>query len=88
MDARDLIHRLQGRPFKPFRVHLADGTRLDVPQPRMVIVGESRAVLPSRFERDEQGRRLARHGRTIALADIIEFTDLQPRSNGKGRRRK
>ena len=71
MRAEDLLDRLEDHPFKPFRVHLSDGTALDVAEPGMVIVGKSSAVLPSRFGKDEEGRRLAEHWRTIALVHIV-----------------
>ena len=88
MRAEDLMNRLQDEPFRPFRVHLSDGRTLDVPQGGMVIVGKSSAVLPSRFERDEEGRRIAARWRTIALVHIVQFSDLDDRINGKGCRRR
>lgn len=87
MRAEDLMNRLQDEPFRPFRIHLSDGSTLDVPQGGMVIVGKSSAVLPSRFERDDEGRRIAARWRTIALIHIVQFSDLDERGNGKGRRR-
>ena len=88
MRAEDLLNRLQDEPFRPFRIHLSDGSILDVPQGGMVIVGKSSAVLPSRFERDDEGRRIAARWRTIALIHIVQFSDLDERVNGKGRRRR
>ena len=49
MRAEDLLSRLQDEPFRPFHIHLSDGTTLEVPQGGMVIVGKSSAVLPSRL---------------------------------------
>ena len=88
MRAEDLLNRLQDEPFRPFRIHLSDGSTLDVPQGGMVIVGKSSAVLPSRFERDDEGRRIAARWRTIALVHIVQFSDLDEHVNGKGRRRR
>lgn len=85
MRAEDLLSRLQDEPFRPFRIHLSDGTTLEVPQGGMVIVGKSSAVLPSRFDRDEEGRRIAARWRTIALVHIVQFSDLDDPINGKGR---
>ena len=87
MRSEDLLDRLEDRPFQPFRVHLSDGTTLDVVEPGMVIVGRSTAVLPSRFGRDAEGRRLAEHWRTIALMHIVQFSDLRERRNGRRHRR-
>jgi hypothetical protein len=53
----------------------------------MVIVGPSTAVLPTRFGKDEEGRRLAERWRTIDLVHIVQFSDLDEKSNGKRRRK-
>ena len=88
MRPEDILDRLEDRPFKPFRVHLSDGTTVDVPEAGMVIVGQSSAVLPSRFAKDEEGRRLAKHWRTIAINHIVQFTDLSEPVNGRRRGKK
>ena len=88
MRTEDLLSRLHDEPFRPFRVHLSDGTTLNVAQPNMVIVGKSTAVLPSRFERDEEGRPFAANWRTIALLHIVQFSEIDERGNRKRRRRK
>jgi len=67
---------------------LSDGTALEVREPGIVIVGRSGAVLPSRFGRDEDGRRLAEHWRTIALVHIVQFSDVDEMVNEKRKRRK
>ncbi len=79
MRTEDLMNRLEDRPFRPFRIHLSDGTNLDVAQPGMVIVGRSTAVLPTRFGQDEEGRPVAERWRTIALMHIVQFSDLNDR---------
>ena len=76
MRTEDLTNRLEDRPFRPFRIHLSDGSNLDVNQPGMVIVGRSTAVLPTRFGQDEEGRPVAERWRTIALMHIVLFSDL------------
>ncbi len=88
MRAEDLLNRLADEPFRPFRIHLSDGSVLDVPQAGMVIVGKSSAVLPSRFTRDEEGRRIAARWRTIALLHIVQFSDVDDRARGNGRKRR
>ncbi len=87
MRPADLLNRLADQPFKPFRIHLSDGSKLDVPEPGMVIVGRSSTVLPSRYGRDEEGHRIAEHWRTIALVHIVQFSDRRERTNGRRRRR-
>ena len=59
MRAEDLQKRLDERPFDPFRIHLVDGSTINVTEPGMVIVGLATAVLPSQFGADEQGRPVA-----------------------------
>jgi hypothetical protein len=87
MRAADLMQRLEDAPFKPFRIHLSDQTTIDVTRPRMIVVGRSTAILPTEFELDEDGHRIARHWRTVALVHIVQFSDLDERVNGKRRRR-
>jgi hypothetical protein len=88
MRAANLLDRLNDRPFKPFRIHISDGSRLDIVEPGMVIVGETTAVLPSVWTKDEEGRRLAKHWRTIALAHMVQFGDIDETLENKRRRRK
>ena len=88
MRAADLTRKLEDAPFRPFRIHLSDGREIDVRNPGMVIVGISSAVLPGAFGRDEEGRRIARDWKTIALAHIVQFTDLMDHGNSNGRKRK
>jgi hypothetical protein len=70
MTRSDLLNRLGDRPFSPFRVHVSDGTVLDVVNPTMVIVGETTAVLPTLWTTDEEGRHYAKRWRTLALAHL------------------
>jgi len=85
--SEDLLSRLHDDPFRAFRIHLCDGTALEVPERAMVIVGRSSAVLPSRFGRDEEGRLLAENWRTVALVHMVQFSDLSEKSNGRRKRR-
>lgn len=89
MDPTDLLNKLCDHPFKPFRVHLSDGSEIDVVEPGMVIVSDTSAVLPDMWAgKDDLGRPLARHWRTIALDQITQFVDLPIPRNGKNRSRK
>ncbi len=92
MRPADLVRRLEDQPFQPFRIHLSDGTTLAVTQPNMVMVGVSSAILPTSFTKDEEGHRLVRDWRTIAIVHITQFSSLTEEANGKrrgsGRRRK
>jgi len=84
----DVLDRLEDRPFKPFRIHLSDGTTLGVIDPGMIIVSKSSVVIPSAFDRDEEGRRLAKHWRTISINHIVQFTELEEPINGGKRKKK
>jgi hypothetical protein len=88
MRAEDLLNRIYDQPFKPFRVHLSDGSRLDISEPGMLIVGQSTAVVPSVWTKDEEGRRLAKHWRTIALSHIVQFGEIDETIENKRRKRK
>jgi hypothetical protein len=40
VSAADVRRHMAQRPFRPFRIHLRDGRRLDVPDPTWALVGE------------------------------------------------
>ena len=81
----ELLGRLEDRPFKPFRIHVSDGTILDVPEPWAILVGLNAAVVSSRFGRDEEGHLAATRWRTVDLVHITQLNDID--DNGNGRRR-
>ena len=87
MKAGDLLKRLEDAPFRPFRVHISDGTVLELNQPEMVIVGESTAVLPTLMVKDEDGYQVAKKWRTVALSHITQLSDIET-SNGSRRKKK
>ena len=87
MTPADLLNRLNDRPFKPFRVHVSDGSVLDVTNPGMVILGETSVVLPTMWGDDVDGTRLAKRWRTLALAHITQFSDLESSNGKKGKRK-
>ena len=67
-------------------MHLSDGSKIDVVQPWMVIVGIATAVLPTEFSTDADGQRVAENWRTVALRHMVQFTDVDARVNGKRRK--
>lgn len=79
---------MNDHPFKPFRVHLSDGSRLDVTEAGMMVVGATSAVLPSVWGKDEDGYRIAKHWRTISLDHIVQFGDIDETIENKRRKRK
>jgi hypothetical protein len=88
MAPSDLFDRLNDQPFKPFRVHLSDGSRVDVSMPGLIVVGETSAVVPTVWTKEEEGRRYGKHWRTIVLSHIVQFGDIDETVEGKRRKRK
>ena len=51
-DIRDLLHT---NPFKPFRLHLADGKSLRVPHPEFVLAGKAQLVVATELPHETPG---------------------------------
>ena len=81
MTPRDLICRMQAEPFRPFRIHLADGAAIDVTRPHM-IVGQTRAVVATAWAPCGSGYWFAKHWRTVALADMVRLDGVDGKSAG------
>ncbi len=45
MKPEELLRRIQQRPFSPFRIHLSDGSALEVRHPEMVLPGRRTALI-------------------------------------------
>ena len=88
MRMSDLLRRLSDQPFRPFLIHLTDGTELPIEQPQMVIVGLSSAVLPTRFGKDENGHQYAEDWRTVSILHMAQFSDLDKPKNGRRHKRR
>ena len=88
MSNHDLLRKLNDEPFRPFRLKLSNATTIDVTEPGSVIVGDTSAVLPVEVYVDEQGFRIVRNWKTIALSHIVEFSDLEAKPDRPGRRKK
>jgi len=87
MTYHDLLRKLNDAPFKPFRIKLSNATAIDVKEPGSVIVGRSSAVLPTDTEIDRSGYKFARNWKTISIAHIVEFIDLEQDDAGRKRKR-
>ena len=83
MHAADINQRLYDSPFKPFRVHLSDGSSIPIQNAGTVIVGESSAILPVELGRDTQGFPLVMRWRTVALSHMVQFSDMDEPVSGK-----
>jgi hypothetical protein len=86
MGPQDLYNKLHDEPFKSFRVRLTGGSTIDVLDPGTVVVGPTSAIMPLEYV-NEDGIRLVRRWKTVALSHMVEFVDIEPKSNGKKRRR-
>jgi hypothetical protein len=88
MRMQDVLDRLNDQPFRPFRIHMSDGSTFDVRNSGSILVGISSAIVTSEYGQDEKGRLFTNRWRTIALVHIVQFSDLDEHGRGNGRRRK
>jgi len=87
MTSVDINQRLYDQPFKAFRIHLSDGSSIPVMNPGMLIVSETSAILPVETGHDPQGFPIVKRWRTVALAHIVQFSDVNEPVSGKGKKR-
>lgn len=85
MTYHDLLRKLQDHPFKPFRIKLSNSTAIDVTQPGTCIVGDASAVVPIETVVDADGYQFVKNWRTITIAHIVEFADLDVKGDGRKR---
>lgn len=83
----DLQRKLHDKPFRPFRIRLVNNTTYDVTEPWMVTVGESSAVIVTQSRKDDHGYELALDWRTVAIAHMLEFSDLPVAGQQERKRR-
>ena len=83
----DFYRKLNDHPFRPFRIKLVNNSTIDILEPNMAIVGDTSALVVTRSERDDRGARVAQDWKTISIAHILEFSDLQNKGNGSKRKR-
>jgi hypothetical protein len=82
MRVKDLMNRLSDRPFRNFRIHLSDGFSLPILDPGMIIVSPSSAIVPTEYG-TEDGERVVTRWRTVALAHMVQFSDVDEPVGGK-----
>ena len=87
MTSRDLLNKLHDQPFQPFRVRLTNNSTMDVLNPGTVVVGPTSAIMPLDTTQDEYGRYLVTRWRTVALAHMVEFVDIDPPKSASRRKR-
>jgi hypothetical protein len=83
MTSSDLNRRLYDAPFRPFRIHLSDGSTIPVTNGGMILVGESSAVVPTELGRDTEGFPIFKRWRTVALSHMVQFSDVDEPITGK-----
>ncbi len=87
MTAQALLNKLHDQPFQPFRVRLSNNATMDVLNPGTVVVGPTSAIMPQETIQDEHGYYLVSRWRTVALAHMVEFTDIDPPKSASKRRK-
>jgi len=73
MPPEKLLFALRERPFRPFRISLADGRTLDVHHPEMVITGRRSAVVGL----STSGETEPLYDRTVTI-DLLHVISLEP----------
>ena len=81
------MNKLHDEPFKPFRVRLSNASTIDVLDTGSVIVGPTSAIMPLEYVEDD-GLRLVRRWKTVALSHMVEFVDSDIKGNGNNKRRR
>jgi hypothetical protein len=87
MDYGDLYRKLRDHPFKPFRIRMVNGTTYDIHEPWMVIPGDTSAVVVTQSRTDDRGFTIADDWRAVAIAHMMEFSEISPRENGRRKKR-
>jgi hypothetical protein len=85
MSPDDLERKLTERPFQPFRVKLSNNSAIDVQSPGDLVMGQTSVTMPMDVRRDDKGYEVARSWRTISIAHIVEFIDIEPSKNSRRR---
>lgn len=75
MNRDDLLQVLRQRPFRPFRIHLTDGTTYEVRHPELVLVGRTTAMVFSPAE--DAPPPAFDHYETVALLHITHLVPVE-----------
>ena len=87
MTEADLNNKLNDKPFQAFRIRLSNNSTMDILDPNSIVVSATSAVLPLETAIDSDGFIIITRWRTIALAHIVEFTDIDPPKSHARRKR-
>jgi hypothetical protein len=89
MRAQDLLRKLNDRPFKPFRIRMVNNTTFDITEPWSIVPGESSAIiLMNPLYREDKGLQIVQDWKTVSIHHMLEFSDLNSKRNGSGKRGK
>jgi len=88
MSRQDLYNRLNDVPFKPFRLRLTTNSTVNIPSWGAIFVGESSAIVPIEMTNDPDGFPIIKRWKTVALAHIVEMSDIESKENRSPKRRK
>jgi hypothetical protein len=88
MTAQDFNLRLHDRPFRPFRIHFSNGSTIPVMNAGLALVGDTSVILPTEVGHDGEGFPLVKRWRTVALAHMVQFSDVDEAVSGKGSKRR
>jgi hypothetical protein len=80
----DVLEKLKTVPFKPFRLHLSDGTKFDIRHPECAIVTRSKVVVGVPDTKGPQG--LAQRTVDCSLLHITHMTDVNGGTKSSRRR--
>ena len=83
----DLQRRLHDHPFKPFRIRMVNNSVYDIKEPWMIMVGESSAIIAAQTRKDDRGFELVTDWKRVSIDHMMEFSDLDAKSNGSKRRK-
>jgi hypothetical protein len=80
-----LIDALRTSPFRPFRLHISDGTTYDIRHPEMLMVTRHSAIVGILESGDngdaEDGYPQINRSPTVDLLHVTQIEELQQRSN-------
>jgi hypothetical protein len=84
MTHRDLLRRLNDKPFKPFRIRMVNSTIYDITDPWMIVPGDSSAlILANPAFNEDRGYQVVHDWKTVSIQHMIEFSDLNPPRDNK-----
>jgi hypothetical protein len=81
MSPDDLERKLTERPFQPFRIKLTNSSVIEVYVPGEVVMGDTSAIFPLEVATAADGIRTIRSWRSVALAHMVEFIDIQAKQS-------